>query len=70
MSDQIKGFVVTLKDNMKDEDAEHIRCAIMLLANVADVGPIKSELGDFVTCNRLRIEIAERVYEAIWGEQK
>lgn len=70
MSDRIKGFVVTLKDDMKDEDAEHIRCAIALLYNVVDVGPIKAEIGDFVTRNRLRQEIAERVNKAIWKEDE
>ena len=67
MSERLKGFVVTLDCDIREEDAETIVNAICALKHVVDVSPVSTDIGDSIVRMRLRHELLHKVV-AVIGE--
>ncbi len=63
MTERIKGFVVTLEEDFKDEDAERISHAIELIKGVVSVVPSISNQEDMMNRERVKHEFRKK----IWG---
>ena len=60
MTNRLSGFKVTLKENMREDDAEDILKAIRMIKGVLQVSPIEADtFSPEVT--RIRIEISEQL---------
>jgi len=59
MSDQIKGFTVTLKENISEESAKKLADAILMLKEVVDVVPVKKSINDYIVKMRVKSGIKE-----------
>lgn len=67
MSDRVKGFVVTLERDIRDDDAEGIRNAICMIREVCSVQPIVVNPGDHIERMRIRAELEKKLYQALEG---
>lgn len=66
MSDRIKGFEVTLKNDVSEECAKNIQLAIVMIAHVANVREILAlPFEDHIIENRVRIDLAMKIREII-----
>ena len=65
MTDTLKGLVVSLNHDIREDDAEDIIQAIRMVKGVANVAPLVSEAGDWVVAERSRREMRERVEKAL-----
>lgn len=64
MSDRAKGFVVTLGDDLREEDAERLREAIAMLKGVVAVEPLIANPGDHAVRSRMRVQFWEALRRA------
>lgn len=67
MSDRIRGFVVTLRHDAKDEYAEATRLAILQLKNVASVKPVVADLEMHMATERARGELRDKIMDILLG---
>lgn len=65
MSDRIKGYIVTLAEDYRDDDAKPIQAAILMTKGVADVTPLVVDHVDFMARSRVRRELREKLYKVI-----
>lgn len=65
MTTRLKGFVVTLDEDLRDDDAEEIRKAISALRYVVKVAPVEANFDDHINRERIRREMMDRVYMAL-----
>lgn len=65
MTDRIKGFIVTLDADMRDDDSEAILMALRMVKRVADVRPIASDGREMVTEIRQAQKFREMLYDLI-----
>ena len=65
MADRVKGFIVTLENDMNDEDAELVRSAIQLLAPVVSVEPVGVENSDAINRHRIKRELADKIWAVL-----
>ena len=63
MTDRIKGFIVTLDKDIREDDIDEIVTALKMVKRVADVTPMKSEFVDQQARARVRVEIRDKFYE-------
>jgi hypothetical protein len=61
MTDRVKGFTVTLAYDIREDDFQRVIDAVKLFSFVKDVTPVISDSFDFITENRVRLEIREKV---------
>lgn len=66
MADRIKGFVVSLTEDMHEEDAEHLRKAILMLRNVQAVAPSVSDPDDWMNRERVRAEMGRKLLDVVY----
>lgn len=65
MTDRLKGFVVTLDSDIREDDAETIRQAIHSLRHVVSVQPVKTNLDDQINREKIRLEINEKIFAVL-----
>ena len=65
MTERVKGFVVTLVDDIRIDDVEVIKQAISMIRGVADVEVSISTLDDQINRSRLRMEMIDKLREVI-----
>lgn len=63
MTDRLKGFTVILEQDMRDDDAEAIKQAILALRLVQDVKPIGALPDDYFARSRVRHELWKKVMD-------
>lgn len=68
MSDRIKGFVVVLGKDYKDEDAEQIKQAISMLKGVISVKESVADAEDHMNRERIRSEYAKKLINVLRDE--
>lgn len=68
MSDRIKGFVVTLDGDYKDEDAEMIQNAIRMIKGVENVDANIVDINDHMNRMRIKSEIKSKLYNTLKDE--
>lgn len=65
MSDRIKGFTVVLEKDTRDDDFESIMDAVMMIKGVAGVTPSLSDSDDWMNRERVRRELAGKIWDAL-----
>lgn len=61
MTQRIKGFVVTLERDIREDDVQPILDAIRMVRHVASVEPVETTLEDHMARQRVRFELAEKL---------
>jgi len=65
MTERVKGFTVTLAENIRIDDVQPLIDAIGMLKGVINVYPVISEPSELITETRLRNEIREKLLNVI-----
>lgn len=65
MTDRVKGFLVTLENELRTDDAEPLAEAIRHLRGVVDVTPQIMESGDYMIRQQVRHELMRKLFDAI-----
>lgn len=55
------GYIVTLADDVREDDAEHILTALRMISGVVSVTPVTADIGQVVARERVQAEIREKV---------
>ena len=64
MTDRLKGFVVTFNHPIREDDAEVLRKAILMLKPVHDVQPVLSEpFQDHIAASKARLDLEREILE-------
>lgn len=70
MTDRIKGYVVTLAKDMREDDAASTTAAIERIKGVMSVEPLVSGIDDHIAYQRARREIAQKLHDTLWSAQE
>lgn len=65
MTDRIKGFQVTLGQDMRDDDAKILEDAISLMRGVVQVKPIIRTFEDTMIQERTKLELKGKLLEVL-----
>jgi cell division protein FtsX len=66
MSSKVKGYVVTLENDINEEQSKKIEELLMMISGVVGVTPVQYEgASDIITASRVKREITERVLQAL-----
>jgi len=65
MTDRVKGFVVTLSEDMREDDAQAIADAIRMVRGVLDVSPSIVDHEDHMNRERIRRELQEKLWDIL-----
>ena len=65
MSDRIKGLIVSLDQDYRDDDVQPIMDAIRMVKGVADVATSVATPEDWMARSRLRSDVHTKLYKAI-----
>lgn len=65
MTDRLKGFLVVLDDDMREDDAQPILDAIRQLRHVLSVTPMVAEHGDYSARVRVLHEIRAKILDVV-----
>ena len=68
MTDRIKGFVVTLAPDIREDDAEPIAEAIRLLKGVISVDAKVAEIDHHFAVKQAKREMQQRLHDVIWKD--
>jgi hypothetical protein len=63
MTTRLKGFVVTLEHDIREDDAEQVLRALSMVRGVVGVKPIVSDPGDMIIRSRVTAEIYQKIFE-------
>jgi hypothetical protein len=69
MSDRIKGFVVTLEKDIRDDDADEVKRAIAMIKGVASVDSSVANADDHINRMQIRTEIANNIFSALYPKR-
>ena len=67
MTDMIKGFVVTLENNIREDDCAGIAEAIRQLRGVCSVRAEVADLNHHLAAMQIRHEVGKKLWEIIEG---
>lgn len=65
MTDRLKGFTVALEKDIRDDDAEAIKQAILALRFVQAVKPIVADPSDWMARERVRRELGTKILDVL-----
>lgn len=68
MSNRIKGFTVILADNIREEDFDSIRNAVMCLKGVQDVTPHIVVPDDYIAASQATTKIVKKIFDFVHRE--
>lgn len=63
MTDRYKGFIVALKNDMRDDDAQRVIEAIEMIQGVLSVKPLISTSEDGIAEMRAKQELLSKIYD-------
>lgn len=67
MTDRVKGFVVTLENDLRDDDAEAVAEAIRMVRGVGAVSAHTVNVDDVMNRMRVRMELEEQLLAVLRG---
>ena len=70
MTDRIKGLMVTLDRDIRDDDAESIISAILMIRGVGSVATSVTNPTDHMNRERIRLEMYDKFYEIFRQDRK
>jgi hypothetical protein len=69
MTDRLRGFIVTLAEDTREDDAAGIAEAIALLRGVCDVSSVLADVGSHMARAQARRELIDTIW-AVLNESK
>lgn len=63
MSDRIKGLVITLDKDYRDDDVQVIVNAIKMIKGVVTVDTSLYDISDSINRNRIKMELEEKIWD-------
>lgn len=70
MTDRLKGFIVHLEEDMRDDDAQAVIDAIQMIRRVSKVTPLISNIEDHMARERVRMELSQKLFEVLHPTDK
>jgi ATP sulfurylase len=68
MSNSVKGFIVALQHDMKDEDVEKVVNAIGMIKGVIQVIPIETTIADHINRAQIRWELKSKLIQILTND--
>jgi hypothetical protein len=68
MTTRLKGLLVTLEANVREDDAECIINAIKLISRVIEVKPIPNDIEQSIAVDRVRHELGQKLWKVIYPD--
>lgn len=68
MTDRVKGFTVTLSDDIRDDDFEMILNSVMMIKGVLHVEPSIVTVEDHMNRTRIKHEMSQKLYKVLEEE--
>lgn len=65
MTDRLKGFVVTLQENMREDDAQEVINAIKMIKNVLTVKPLVTGWEDGMFYDRVKRDLISKLWDVL-----
>ena len=65
MTQRVKGFVVSLDNDMREDDVEHIVNAIKMIKGVSGVQNVDSGIDDVINRMNIKREMSEKIFETL-----
>jgi hypothetical protein len=65
MTDRINGVFVTLEDDIRIDDAEHLLNAIRMVKGVVDVTPNVTDFNDHMAKVTAKIELGDKIMKVL-----
>lgn len=66
MTDRLKGFVVTLDHDIREDDAEEILNAIRMVKGVVSVKPVQANSDDDIIRSRVLSELRQKLLGIVY----
>lgn len=66
MTERLKGFVVALESDMREDDAEQLKQALALMRGVLKVEPIMANSNDWIVEQRVRTELGDQIMGVLY----
>lgn len=70
MTDRHAGYVVTLAEDVREDDAEAIATALRMVRGVLSVEPIVADLELHLAEQRVRTDLGRRLFDVLHGGEK
>lgn len=67
MTDRHKGYIVTLRNSVREDDDQAIRTALAMVSGVVSVDPIVENHVDVMARERIRHELEMKLIDAVRG---
>lgn len=67
MTDRHAAYIVVLDRDIREDDAEQIRAALLMIKSVIDVRPVVSDIEFHIAEQRVRHELAAELHLAVDG---
>jgi len=65
MSDRIKGFYVSLENDIKDEDFSEIENAVKMIRGVLNVTPYVTSAEDHINREQIKFELKRKLWDIL-----
>jgi hypothetical protein len=65
MTDRLKGFIVTLEEDIREDDAADIITAIGMIRGVLSCKPLVRDYGDLMAHERVRRELGQKLLDVL-----
>lgn len=65
MTDRFKGFIVTLEDDIRDDDAEATIAAIQQIRGVIGVEPLVADATQHIAETRVRLDLRKKLWDVL-----
>ena len=70
MTDRHKGYIVTLNNDIREDDAEYIINALRMVSGVLSVEPVVSDVSGFMDRERAWYEIRDVLFDTLVKQRK
>lgn len=65
MTDRVKGLLVTLDKDIREDDVEQIVNAVRQIRHVADVCHVPANIDDHIVGLRVRMDLEKKLFEVL-----
>lgn len=69
MTTRLKGFVVTLEVDTREDDAESTRQAILQLRNVVGADPVPVKIDDYINRVQIKAELQTQLWDVVTSKK-
>lgn len=66
MTDRHAGYIITLKEDIREEESQAVISALGLMRGVISVEPVASDLALHIAQRRARTDLGQRILDLIW----